>query len=98
MKKLNFILIILLAAFVQNAAAQEKLTLQQAITIALQNNYDIKLVNNDLQIAKNNTNIGNAGFYLGLQGVLQRTGVDKIQYKPLLLVLRELPMVLGIQA
>lgn len=41
--------------------AQEKLTLEQAITIALQNNYDIKLVKNDVTIAKNNANWGNAG-------------------------------------
>lgn len=74
MKKLNLILIILLAAFVQNASAQEKLTLQQAITIALQNNYDIKLVNNDLQIAKNNTNIGNAGFLPGVTGSFATDG------------------------
>ncbi|ETZ21240.1 hypothetical protein N824_29270 [Pedobacter sp. V48] len=74
MKKFNFILIILLAAFVQNASAQETLTLQQAITIALQNNYDIKLVNNDLQIAKNNTNIGNAGFLPGVTGSFATDG------------------------
>lgn len=41
--------------------AQEKLTLQEAISIALQNNYDIKLVKNEVEIAKNNSNWGNAG-------------------------------------
>ena len=41
--------------------AQEKLSLEQAIAISLQNNFDIKLVNNDLQIARNNMNLGNAG-------------------------------------
>lgn len=41
--------------------AQEKLTLQEAIRIALQNNYDIKLIKNETQIAKNNANLGNAG-------------------------------------
>lgn len=39
-------------------AAQEKLSLQQAVAIALENNFDIKLVNNDTQIAKNNVNLG----------------------------------------
>lgn len=43
------------------AQAQERLTLQEAVSAALQNNYDIRLVNNDVQIAKNNVNIGNAG-------------------------------------
>lgn len=41
--------------------AQEKLSLQEAITIALQNNYDIKLVKNEAEIAKNNAHLGNAG-------------------------------------
>jgi len=40
---------------------QEKLTLKEAITIALQNNYDIKLIKNEAEIAKNNANLGNAG-------------------------------------
>ncbi len=41
--------------------AQQRLSLKEAIEIALQNNYDIKLVSNDLEVAKNNTNLGNAG-------------------------------------
>lgn len=41
--------------------AQEKLGLEEAVAVALKNNYDIKLVNNDIQIAKNNVNPGNAG-------------------------------------
>ncbi|TDG34870.1 TolC family protein [Pedobacter changchengzhani] len=48
--------------------AQEKLTLQQAITIALQNNYDIKISKNDIDIAKNNATIGNAGMLPNVQG------------------------------
>lgn len=40
---------------------QEKLSLQEAISIALQNNYDIKLIKNEAEIAKNNANWGNAG-------------------------------------
>ncbi len=43
------------------AKAQEMLTLQDAITIAMQNNYDIKISKNNINIAKNNANIGNAG-------------------------------------
>ena len=43
------------------SGAQEKLSLEQAIAISLQNNFDIKLVNNDVQIGRNNVNLGNAG-------------------------------------
>lgn len=46
---------------VSNTFAQEKLTLQEAISIALKNNYDIKLIKNESEIAKNNANWGNAG-------------------------------------
>lgn len=35
--------------------------MQDAITIAMQNNYDIKISKNNTNIAKNNANIGNAG-------------------------------------
>jgi outer membrane protein len=48
--------------------AQEKLSLEEAIAVALKNNYDIKLVNNDVQIAKNNVNPGNAGMLPRLDG------------------------------
>lgn len=50
-----------LASADQLAFAQERLSLQDAIGIALKNNYDIKLVNNEVAIAKNNVNLGNAG-------------------------------------
>jgi outer membrane protein len=45
----------------QNTFAQERLKLEEAVSIALKNNYDIKLVNNNVAIAKNNVNLGNAG-------------------------------------
>ncbi|TKB96320.1 TolC family protein [Pedobacter cryophilus] len=41
--------------------AQEKLSLKQAVTIALENNYSIKLSNNQSQIIKNDVTYGNAG-------------------------------------
>jgi outer membrane protein len=40
---------------------QERLSLADAIAIALKNNYDIKLISNEEAIAKNNVNLGNAG-------------------------------------
>jgi len=46
---------------VLTVCGQEKLTLQEAISIALQNNYDIRLIKNETEIAKNNANLGNAG-------------------------------------
>lgn len=45
-----------------NGFAQEVLTVEQAIQIALENNYSIRIAKNDLRIDKTNTTIGNAGF------------------------------------
>ncbi|WP_171593683.1 TolC family protein [Marinifilum caeruleilacunae] len=42
-------------------SAQEALTLESAIQIALNNNYDIKVAKNDAEISKNNATKGNAG-------------------------------------
>lgn len=63
-----FCLMALLLWSPQFLFAQEKLGLEEAITVALKNNYDIKLVNNDVQIAKNNVNPGNAGMLPRLDG------------------------------
>ncbi len=41
--------------------AQEVLRLEEAIAVALENNYAIKLVANDREIAENNVTLGNAG-------------------------------------
>jgi len=41
--------------------AQQELTLEEAVAIALENNYDIRLVSKDVAIADNNVSIGNAG-------------------------------------
>lgn len=63
MKQYKFWMLVVLSIFLSSTLvyAQEKLTLQEAIRIALQNNYDIKLIKNETQIAKNNANLGNAG-------------------------------------
>lgn len=77
MKKLNYMpgkrgtvlcLMTVLIWTTQLAFAQQKLSLEDAIGIALNNNYDIKLINNDIQIAKNNVNLGNAGMLPRLEG------------------------------
>lgn len=55
-----------------NTWAQDapQLTLKDAISIALKNNYNIKLSQNNSAIAKNNVTIGNAGFLPTLAGTL----------------------------
>ncbi len=60
MKKLLKIFLLLFTF--STVFAQEKLTLEQAVQIALENNYSIKIARNDLRIADNNNTIGNAGF------------------------------------
>ena len=67
------ILVILLSLSI-SGFAQEKLSLQEAITIALQNNYDIKISKNDLSIARNNANIGNAGMLPTIAGTYSNGG------------------------
>lgn len=64
----KLILFILLINLSLAGFAQEKLSLQEAITIALQNNYDIKISKNQIDMAKNNANIGNAGMLPNLSG------------------------------
>jgi outer membrane protein len=56
--KLYILLILLLAG---NLQAQERLSLEQAVQLALENNYDIKLNKNDVDQAKNNVSRANAG-------------------------------------
>ncbi len=41
--------------------AQQALTIEEAVAIALENNYDIRLVAKDADVAANNVHIGNAG-------------------------------------
>ncbi|MCD0486739.1 TolC family protein [Pedobacter sp. MC2016-14] len=64
----------LFAGLIEQAAAQERLTLEEAIATALKNNYDIKLINNDLLVAKNNVNPGNAGLLPALDASFTEGG------------------------
>jgi outer membrane protein TolC len=52
---------VLLATFFVGAA-QEELTKQDAVAIALENNYDIKVTANNVEAAKNSSSIYNSGF------------------------------------
>lgn len=53
-----FLLLISIPSIV---AAQETLTLEEAISMALKQNYDIRLVKNDILVAENNATVANAG-------------------------------------
>lgn len=57
----RFLVLILLLAFAPKVVAQEILTVDQAVQIALKNNYDIKIATNELSVDKENNSIGNAG-------------------------------------
>lgn len=59
MKKILFLLTLLV--FLPKLMAQEILTADEAVQIALKNNYDIKIASNELSIDKVNNSIGNAG-------------------------------------
>jgi outer membrane protein TolC len=61
MQKNSFLLLVLVIVFGNEIKAHEKLSLSDAVKIALQNSYDIKLVENSVTIAKNNNSYGVAG-------------------------------------
>ncbi|MFM1757063.1 MAG: hypothetical protein RL621_2052 [Bacteroidota bacterium] len=61
MQKISFLLLVIVFVFGNEINAQEKLSLSDAVKIALQNSYDIKLVENTATIAKNNNSYGVAG-------------------------------------
>lgn len=58
---LLYISLFLLISTPKPGLAQGPLTLEEAISTALKQNYDIRLVSNDIAIAENNVNIANAG-------------------------------------
>ncbi|TJY37044.1 TolC family protein [Pontimicrobium aquaticum] len=64
MKKKNFkyLMLFILLAFSVHVQAQKVLSRQEAVSLALENNYGIKIANNTVEIAENNTNILNSGF------------------------------------
>ncbi len=67
MKKTISILYIWLCGFAV-CSAQGLLTVKDAVQIALENNYEIKLSQNDLRIAEENTTPGNAGMLPNVTG------------------------------
>ncbi|RNI29450.1 TolC family protein [Rufibacter immobilis] len=68
-------LLVLMMLFSARAAqAQEVLTLEEAVRIALERNYDIKLSANDERIAENNVTRGNAGMLPTVSATLNNNG------------------------
>lgn len=61
MKMKPIYITILLFAFVPKMFSQEVLSLEDAVKIALENNYEIRISKNDLSIDKTNATIGNSG-------------------------------------
>tara|TARA_B100000575_G_scaffold68746_1_gene53220 strand:+ start:3584 stop:4930 length:1347 start_codon:yes stop_codon:yes gene_type:complete len=57
-----FILSLLIFAIVNISKAQEKLTKEQALDFALENNFGIQVSRNNTAITKNNSNILNSGY------------------------------------
>ena len=71
MKKLFLIIAIICVTFTGfTVKGQEKLTLSEAVQLALKNNYDILLSANDVEIAKTNVSRGNAGMLPSVNGTL----------------------------
>jgi len=62
-KKINYRILLILACLLQisSVQAQERLSLEQAVQTALENNFDIKLNKNEVDQAKNNVTRANAG-------------------------------------
>ncbi len=58
-KALLAVAVLLMSA---NAFSQDVLTVEEAITVALENNYNVKIVKNSEKIAENDLTRGNAGF------------------------------------
>ncbi len=58
---MKFLFQIVLVVFIPKVMAQEVLTVDQAVQIALKNNYDIKIATNELNVDKVNNSIGNSG-------------------------------------
>lgn len=69
---MRFCLYILFALISTLSHAQELLTPEQAIAIALENNYDIKLAKNDLKIDEQNVSLANAGLLPNVSGTFNQ--------------------------
>lgn len=62
LKKKLFLAGILFLCWAGTLSAQQQLTVDEAIGIGLENNYNIQIFENRLSVAENNRSLGNAGF------------------------------------
>jgi outer membrane protein TolC len=64
MKKFRFVYLLVwgIVLLTFNTHAQPILSLEEAVQIALEQNYDIRIAKNNLEIDRNNVTLGNAGF------------------------------------
>ena len=71
------ILLLFLQSF-QTQCQTNVMTLEEAITTGLSNNFSIRISKNDNEISKNNNTIGNAGFLpqLGVSGTARRSALS----------------------
>ena len=65
---IRYSLVLAIFGCVSITNAQSVLTQEEAVKLALENNYDIKVVNNSVEVAENNTNILNSGYLPTLTG------------------------------
>ena len=68
MKKNLFVLLLLTCPCW--SFGQELLTLEQAISLTLENNFDIRIAKNEVEIAEENVTIGNAGMLPRINGII----------------------------
>ncbi len=73
LNKLLFLTAILFIVLAGSVSAQDRLSLEDAIGIGLENNYNIQIFENRLSIAENNRSFGNAGFLPALNLSASRT-------------------------
>ncbi|QDO95658.1 TolC family protein [Formosa sediminum] len=65
---IKYNMILLMLFMFTSANAQDVLTLNKAVTIALDNNYGVKIANNNTAIAENNKSVLNSGYLPTLSG------------------------------
>lgn len=58
---------------INNLNAQQVLTKEEAVKLALDNNYDIKIANNNVQVAENNKSVLNSGYLPTVTGTAGAT-------------------------
>ena len=75
MKKSNFAFLICISIMfcINNLNAQQVLTKEEAVKLALDNNYDIKIANNNVQVAENSTSVLNSGYLPTVTGTAGAT-------------------------